>query len=99
MRQWPDVPLMALAKLTGQNIIFDRSLISVLAYNLNNDIYKKLAPFINDYSKDVHFIFNTYMDLKVIIDRDVAIVGEQIEQDDKNFHEIYRRLNIKHKNV
>jgi len=63
VRHWSDIPIMGVARKFGGDIVLDRSIVSVLAYNYGQvydnsiEVFNALIPFFSWYSEGVEFFF------------------------------------------
>lgn len=101
MRQWADVPILAMLTLFGANAVLDRSLISVLAYNIDppktgnsSEIVDELLRYVSWYERNVHFVFNTYYDIDTILSRSGDHSCEEIQEDNDRFGRAYEICGI-----
>ena len=101
MRQWADVPILSMLQLFDSNAVLDRSLISVLAYNIDStkpgnsqDIFLSLMDYVPWYKQSVHFVYYTYNDVNTILNRDDDHSKSEIEEDNECFQKVYEICGI-----
>ncbi len=101
MRQWADIPILALLRIFNGNAILDRSIISVLAYNIeathkgnSKDIFDALLPYVRWHKNSIKFIYNDYKDINTILERSDEHTLEEIEIDNDCFARVYEICGI-----
>ena len=102
IRQWGDVPMVAvLEKIGFSGCVFDRSLISVLAYNHDPflpgnsiAIYDDLVGFLPWYQEKIFFVFSTYYDVDVVLSRKDALSKNDLIRSNGSFRKVYDLANI-----
>ena len=101
MRFWGDIPAMAVARLSGVDILLDRSMLSVLAYNVDpihpgnkREVYDQLYPYVGWYKEKVFFVFNTFMDTRTLTERNPEADWKELVYDNNCFINVYGACGI-----
>jgi len=95
IRIWADIPILGVLRKLEKSCIIDRSIISVLVYNRSNhDIIDKLMPFVEWYKNKTLFVYNTFCDLKTVLERMPGIDGDDLLIQDLEFGFVYAENNI-----